>query len=227
MKPTQTLPSEYELYENVCIDKWKKTRAIQFIFGIILAWLSYNIIHSIVLSLRPEYQPPTPHFPGLSLNLLIIIFRIAAPVLILISIHEFIHTLILYFYTGQWPKVKASLDGISIRTPQWYIPRNQFLFINLAPVFILGISGLFLIPFVSQSYLSLLIFLFTISIGASYADITSSLYLFLHSPSSYLKTSGVIFVNRSLENDVPKLKKNIRISVESFIAKLDPLDESG
>jgi hypothetical protein len=227
MKVTNSLPPEYELYEHVRVDKWKRIRLVQLLIGVVILWLSYKLFQLFVLLLRPEYQPNPPQIQSLSWELFILIFSIAIPTIIILSIHEFIHALFLKINTGQWPRVKASWDGISVQNPKWYIPRNHFLLISLAPVCILTILGLLLIPFIPQKHISLLVFLVSINIGASYADITSSTYLFLHSPFIYIETKGKIYINKTLEFNVPKWKKRIRTSIETFIAKLDPLPESG
>jgi hypothetical protein len=227
MQVTKSLSPEYELYERVRVDKWKSIRLVQLFIGVVILWVSYKLLHLFALFLRPEYQPKPPQIQSLSLELFILIFSIAIPTIIVLSIHEFIHALILKIYTGQWPRVKASWDGISVQNPKWYIPRNHFLLISLAPVFILTNLGLLLIPFIPQKHISLLVFLVSINIGASYADITSSTYLFLHSPFIYVETKGKIYFNKTFEINVPEWKKRIRTSIETFIAKLDPLPGSG
>ena len=228
MKFTQTLPPEYELYEGIRVDELERTRLVQMFIGAVIVYLSYNLIQLLVILLRPEYQSADLQFQNLSIKLIISILTLAIPTLIVITIHEFIHAIFLWFYTGHWPTVHAAWDGICLRFPTWYIPRNQFLVTNLAPLCIISLIGFSLIPFIPQNHLGLLVFLTVMNIGASYADITSSAYLILHASSIYIELEGRIHIDKSLRsNTVPDRKVKIRSKIEEWIKKIDPITDSG
>jgi hypothetical protein len=86
MKSTQSLSPEYELYEGIRIDKLERTRLVQMLIGLVLAWLSYTLIQHLVILPRPDHQPSTLQFQGLSLKLLISIIKLALPTLVVITI---------------------------------------------------------------------------------------------------------------------------------------------
>ena len=228
MKATQTLPPTYIPYDNFRPSRWRKTHWVTWIFGMALAWLSYSFLRLIAEILRPDFQPRPLHFevPTLerSESILLVVFVLA----IVFAIHEFIHAVFLWFFTGHRPIIVAGGGGLAARLPSWYIPRDIFLVINLAPFCIISLVGLLLLLVVPQRYISLTVFLTAINMAGSIADITSSAYLFLHPPSIYLETEGTIYFDEHIGPDlVPEWKLRIRSLIEAAIAKLDPTNGAG
>ena len=228
MKATQTLPPTYLPYDRFKPSGLRKTHWVTYIFGIALTWPSYSILRLIAKVLRPDFQPRPLHFEVPTLerlgSTLVIVFALA----IVFAIHEFIHVIFLWFFTGHRPIIVAGGGNLAVRLPSWYIPRDIFLVINLAPFCIIGLFGLLLLLVVPQRYISLTVFLTAMSIGCSIADITSSAYLFLHPPSIYLETDGTLYFDEHIgPNLVPEWKLRFRSLIEAAIAKLDPINRAG
>ena len=228
MKAMQTLPSTYIPYENFRPSKWRKTHWVTWIFGIALAWLSYSFLRLMAEILRPDFQPRPLRFEVPTLerlgSILVLIFVLA----IVGAVHEFIHAIFLWFFTGHRPILVAGEGGLAVRLPSWYIPRDQFLVTNLAPFCIISLVGLLLLLVVPQRYISLTVFLTAMNMAGSIADITSSAYLFLHPPSIYLETEGTIYFDWLIGPDSSlEWKLRIRSLIEIAIAKLDPINGSG
>jgi hypothetical protein len=228
VKATQTLPLAYVPYENFRPSKWRKTHWVTWIFGIALAWLSYSFLRLMAEILRPDFQPRPLHFEVPTLERLGSILLVAFAVAVVFAIHEFIHIIFLWFYTGHRPIIIAGGGNLAVRLPSWYIPRYQFLVTSLAPFCIISLVGLLLLLIVPQRFLSLTVFLTAMNMAGSIADITSSAYLFLHPPSIYLETEGTIYFDGLAgPNSVPEWKLRIRSLVEAAIAKLDPMNRPG
>jgi hypothetical protein len=228
VKATQTLPPTYFPYNNLSPTKLRKTYWVTYIFGIALAWLSFRFLRLIAEILRPDFQPRPLHFEVPTLerlgSMLVTLFVLA----VVVAIHEFIHVIFLWFFTGHRPIIVAGGGNLAVRLPSWYIPRNKFLVINLAPFCIIGLVGLLLLLVVPQRYISLTVFLTAMSVGCSIADITSSAYLFLHPPSVYLETDGTLYFDEHIgPNLVPEWKLRTRYLIEATIDKLDPINRAG
>lgn len=197
-------------------------------FGIALAWLSYSFLRRLAEILRPDFQPHPLSFQTPTLERLWAILILVVILAIVFAIHELIHAVFLYFFTGHFPRLIAGAGGLAIRLPGWYIPRDQFLIANLAPFVVITLVGIFLLPAVSQSYISLMVFFTAMNVAGSIADILSSAYLFLHPPSIYLETEGKIYINENADiNSVLAWKVRVRSLIESAIDKLDPINGAG
>ena len=228
MKATQKLPSTFAPYDKFRPSKWRRTHWVTWVLGIALAWLSYSVLRFTAQALRPDFQPPPLGFTVPTLERLGSVLLVILAVGVVVAVHEFIHIAFLWFFTGHRPTIVAGNGGIAIRLPVWYIPRDQFLLVNLAPFCIISLVALLSLLVVPQRYLSLAVFLTAMNIAGSVADITSSAYLLLHPSSIYLETEGTIYFDRFVGSDsVPMWKLGVRSSIEAAIARLDPSSEQG
>ncbi len=228
MKATQTLPSTYIPYKNFSPTKWRKTNWVIYILGIALAWLSYSLLRHLAEILRPDFQSHPLHFQTPTPERLWAILILVVILVIVFAIHELVHAIFLYFFTGHFPSLVAGAGGLAIRLHGWYIPRDQFLIANLAPFVVITLVGILLLPAVPQSYISLTVFFTAMNIAGSIYDIFSSAYLFLHPPSIYLATEGTIYCDENADLDsMPAWKARVRAFIESAIHKLDPINGAG
>jgi hypothetical protein len=174
--------------------------------------------------LRPDFQPRPLHFQAPTPERLWAILILVVILAIFFAIHELVHATCLYFFTGHFPSLVAGAGGLAIRLPRWYIPRDQFLIVNLAPFVVITLIGVLLLPAVPQSYISLTVFFTAMNIAGSSADVFLSAYLFLHPSSIYLETEGTIYFNENADpNSVLAWKVRTRSLIESAIDKLDPI----
>lgn len=198
IKATQKIPSSYIPYAKFNPSRWRKTLWVFWIFGIALAWASYSVLRLAAQVLRPDFHAPPLGFKGSILERLGSVLVIILPVTVVLTVHELIHFILLWFFTDHCPTIVAGNGGLAVRLPNWYIPRDQFLLVNLAPFCIISLIGLLSLLVVPQRYLSMVVFLTAINIAGSAADIVSSLYIFLHSSSIYLETEGTIYFDGSI-----------------------------
>ena len=228
MKATQTLPPTYIPYDNFNPSRWRKTHWITWIFGVALAGLSFSFLRLLAEILRPEFQPRRLHFEVPNLERLGSILVLVLFLAIVFAVHELIHAIFLWFFTGHRPIIVAGGGGLAVRLPSWYIPRDQFLVTNLAPFCVISLTGLLLIIVVPENHINLLVFLTAMNIAGSSVDIASSAYLFLHPTSIYLETGGLVYSDGLIgPNPVPEWKLRIRSIIEAAILKLDPIIGAG
>lgn len=192
-----------------------------WLFGIALAWLSYNFLRLLAKIIRPDFQPRPLHLQAPTLERLWGILILVIILAIVFAIHELIHAILLFFFTGHFPTLVMGHGGAAIRLPHWYIPRDQFLTANLAPLVVITLLGVLLLSAVPQSYISLIVFFTAMNIAGSIADIFTSSYLFLHPPSIYLETEGTIYFDENTGlNSLLAWKVHARSIIESAIDKL-------
>lgn len=226
VKATQKLPSTYIPYDKFKPSNWRKTHWVFWVFGIALAWASYSLLRFTAQALSPDFQASPLGFTGPILERLGMALVLILPVAVVLTVHELIHFILLWLFTGHRPIIIAGNGGFAVRLPNWYIPRDQFLLVNLVPFCIISLVGLLSMPVVPQRHLSSAIFLTAINIAGSAADILSSVYIYLHSSSIYLETEGTIYFDGPIGPDsVSKWKLRVRSLIEATIAKLDPLGE--
>jgi len=229
IKATQKLPSTYIPYDKFRPSKWRRTHWVNWALGIALAWLSYSVLRFTAQALRPDFQASPLGFTGPILERLRSVPVIILPLAVVLAVHELIHFILLWFYTGDRPTLVVGYGGgFAVQMPSWYISRDLFLLVSLAPVCIISLVALFCLPVAPQGYLGLVVFLTALNMAMSVADITSSAYLLLHSSSIYIETEGTIYFDGPIGPDsVSKSKLRVRSLIEAAIARLDALSEVG
>jgi len=221
VKATQTLPHSYVVYNSFKPSKWKRTVWAIWLFGLLVAGVSFTFFRSLAISVRPEYQPKPLHFEVPTLERLYSIAILVVALAALFAVHELIHILCLWRFTGERPLIVTKGGGLGVRLPSWYLSRNEFLVANLAPVCLITMAGLLFLPLVPQTNISLLVFLIAMNFAGSTPDIASSVYILLHPPSIYLDTEGTIYTdNLQGSVSVSKWRQHIRSFIESTLAKL-------
>jgi len=197
---TQVLPEDYELYGDFRPEQFKKAIWAVSLVALVILVASYAFFFRLTSLFRPGFQSiKSLHFE-ISMERLWSVLTILVLLLVVFMLHELIHALCLWLYTGKRPVIRATLNGgggFYVRLPAWYIPRNAFLVVNLAPVCLITLVGFLLIFVVEQSSLGLLIFCLAVHLAGTTGDLASSFFIFLQPASVYLTTDGMIYTKGS------------------------------
>lgn len=228
MKATRVLPESYSLYHHFDETKYKKARWVVIVLGLLVYVASFALFNSLAERLHPEYQPVERLHIELTFERLIILLRLLVPVAVIAILHEGIHVLCLWLLTRERPTFATfeGVGGVGVRLPSWYLSRNAFLVANLAPVCSMTLAGLLLLPIVAHTGISLLVFCIALNLAGSITDVISSIYVYLHPPSAYVKTDGQIYHPQGPES-VARWKQRLRSVMEWIFARLEQSNGMG
>lgn len=219
----QVLPQSYTLYRHFDETKYKRAIWVVNVLGGLVFWVAFVFFNNLAELLRPEYQSVGRLHFQLSFERLITLLRLLLPVALMLIVHEGIHAMLLWSYTKERPTFVVTfkgIGGIAVRMPSWYLSRNAFLIVNLAPVCLMTLAVPFLILIVPRAAINILVFGAALNLAGSLSDIISSVYIYSHPADTYLDTNGSLFHNQGLLS-VPSWKRWLRSAVESFLAKLE------
>jgi hypothetical protein len=170
MHSTPTLPLYYEQDSTIDLAKDKTllinltiaSLALFFVFGGIFTILAGVISPALTRSGSIAIDLPT---------LLLALVAISAITVLVMVVHEFIHGL--FFWTFTHSKPEYGFKGVYAyaAAPDWYIPRNQFLVIGLAPLIILTLLGLVLLRFLPSPGVVMVVFGMTLNAAGAVGDI--------------------------------------------------------
>lgn len=155
----------------------------------LLAVPSLVLYWAIVLKARPEYRNRSKRSVALDSLL-----GLVAGTYPLEAVHEGIHAVALWSFTGEPPVVSLPLRGgyASAASPKWYFPRGYYLVVGLAPVATLTPLLLALARVAPASTLPALGWAVTRNVSSSSADLYVARQL-LGRPQSYLNDTGEVF----------------------------------
>jgi hypothetical protein len=114
-----------------------------------------------------------------------------AALLGILLLHELIHALFFYIYTGEKPVIGYKGLYAYAGAPGWYIKKKYFMVITLSPVVLITLFGFAALFFLTPSYQALVFLLITLNAGGSAGDLWMSYLLTKRSSETYINDSGV------------------------------------
>jgi hypothetical protein len=222
MNSTQVLPKSYRLKGDFRPEKYKKAVWAASLFALVILIGSYTFYYWLAGVLRPGFQSNQNLHFMLSLERFLSMWRIIIPLIIIILVHESIHALCLWIITGKRPILRATFKGaggLYVRLPSWYLSRNAFLVVNLAPVCSITLIGSILIMVLAQSTINLLIFCLSVHLAGATGDLLSSAFLFLQPASLYMTTDGILYIGENAQ--MPGWKEKLLSIMNSALSRLE------
>jgi hypothetical protein len=220
---TQLLPPSYSLYRHFDETRYKKATWVVILLGGLVFWVSFIMFNNLAGILRPEYQIVERLYFQLSAERLIALFRVLLPVAFVLILHECIHVVLLWLYTKERPIIVTTLEGIggiAVKMPSWYLSRNTFLIVSLAPACLITLAAPFLILVVPHTAINILVFCTALNLAGSLSDVISSIYIYSHPVNTYFDTNGSFFHDESSQT-VSNWKRRLRSVIEWFLTKLE------
>ena len=189
-KPTLIFPDGYELKGTLDLSKNKRLALITNIAGIVLlvffGWAFVNLLRFI----RPDYST--------TLTLLITdlgdVIRVIAVVLavtvVMVVVHEGLHGLVFWLITHRRPTFGFRGSYAFAAAPDWYIPRQPYLLVCLAPFVLITLIGLGLMAVAPEGFVPPLLLLISMNAAGAVGDLTVAAWLLLKPVSTLVQDYG-------------------------------------
>jgi len=122
--------------------------------------------------------------------------------------HELLHGLFFWIYTGERPAFGFKVVYAYASAPDWYIPRNKFIAVSLAPLVIITLAGLILLPVIAYGYVAELLLLVSANAAASVGDMIVAVWLSTKPDTVMVRDSGArMDVYAPAEEDVARMSR--------------------
>jgi len=115
---------------------------------------------------------------------------VLALMFVTIVVHEAIHGLGFYLLASARPVFAFRGVYAYAAAPGWYIPRNRFLLIGMAPLIVISLLGLILMLVVPASWIAPLVLICVVNASGAVGDIWVTLILLRQPPGSYAHDMG-------------------------------------
>ncbi len=184
MKATQFLPVQYKLDSSFDL-KNKKLLMWLNIIGLFLIGFFFLIFSRLLRWLRPDAQFS---FSITFENPLKILLQLAAILLVIaavLTLHEAVHGVFFWLFSRHKPTFGFSLAYAYAAMPDWYFPRNQYLWIGMAPFILLSLLGVGLMVLVPANTLGLLLIALVMNASGAVGDLAVLVWLSRKPRSSY------------------------------------------
>lgn len=116
-----------------------------------------------------------------------------ASVVLIVLLHEGVHGLFFWHFTGERPVIGVKGIYTYAAAPDWFLPRNQSVVVVIAPLLVLSVVGLLLLPVVPVWLVAPLVLALTLNAAAAVGDVLQVFWLLTQPPSALVKDAGDTF----------------------------------
>ena len=189
MKTTQTLPADYSLAWSLELQHNTRLNIILQLVG--LGWMALAgwLLTICVLWIRPELAAALHgNFTGgMMLTGLLILLALMIAVIIL---HELVHGLFFWIFTGKHPEFGTGPGYAYAAMPDWFFSKGRYLVIGLSPLIGLTAVGLAACALAPQAWLTALLASMIINAGGAIGDMYVCWRVARDGPDVWIKDSG-------------------------------------
>ena len=148
MHPTQTLPPDYAPYFTLDLSKSKRLVLLLNVLAIgLFIGFGYLFLRIAIAVLPDGYTAVQEGDFWSSLG-----FSLLAYLLMLV-LHELVHGLFFWFFTRERPRFGFKGAYAFATAPGWYFPKKHYLAVGLAPLVVLSLLGLLILPVLPEGWL--------------------------------------------------------------------------
>ena len=192
-RPTQVLPGTYQLSANLNLAKDIKLAIALNIASLGMFAGSVLLSFKFLQVLRPSLftDPSEGLFSGyLSGTFLVTLIILISVIIGMIFLHEAIHGLFFWLFTGGRPKFGFRGFYAYAAAPDWFIPKQAYLIISLAPLVVISVVGFGLMLILPPAWVLPILLLVTMNASGAVGDLYAFFWLLLKPKGLYIQDFG-------------------------------------
>ncbi len=164
-----------------------------FVFG----WLFSTIIYWL-RSLNPSAKGVWGLFSAHSAFELV---ALILSIIFMLIFHELIHGAFFWLFTGEQPKFALKAGYAYAASPDWCLPRPQYVITGLSPFVIISIFSILFATFLSSSVVPYLIYIATFNAAGALGDMIVVAWVLRQSASILVQDQGDKFITFAPDNE--------------------------
>jgi hypothetical protein len=200
MQVTTVLPTDYHRQATLDLSKSREAIAGAIVSGIVLLITVGWLLVQFTTLFRPtaleglrfcDIQTIAPD-GGTSITIPFqLIVDIVVAFVLVVPIHELIHGLYCWRFTGKRPSFRIKGLYVHAAAPsEVYFPRNQYLIVGIAPLVLLTLVGLLLMIIVPVIVVPILMLFIAFNAAGAAGDLLMVACLLSYSPDTLMQDNG-------------------------------------
>lgn len=189
MPPLKTLPSSYQLIHTIDLRQQPALMLALNVIGLALLLVFAWLFFWLASVLRPQAGLTLSFAINLPSSLKAILAILVAFISVLL-LHELVHGAFFWLITRTRPRFGLQAAYAYASAPEWFIPRNPYLIIGLAPLLLITILGIALLPWVPAGLLLPWIFALAVNASGSVGDVYIITWLLARPASALVNDHG-------------------------------------
>lgn len=176
MRPLASLPSHYSQRGRLDLGQQRAAALAINVGAIILVFVFGWLFLNYTVAVRPDMELLRLEAGNL-LDLVWFLGWLLLIASIQVGLHEAIHGLFFWSFTGSRPKFGFTGLYAYAAAPDWYLPRNQHLITSLAPFVLITLAGLGLLLVLPAGLVASVLVIITLNAAGSIGDLVVALWL--------------------------------------------------
>jgi len=189
MQATQQLPPDYLEQASLDVSRDKKAMLLLNLAGLLLLIPFGWLFATLFAVIRPNVATISLAFSGLG-SFLLVGVQMLLVVLGVVLCHELVHGLFFWWYTGSRFHFGLGMGYAYAAAPDWYLPRHQHRVVGLAPLVLISLLGLTLLPFLPTAVLPYLFVALLFNAAGSVGDLAMVGWLLLKPSHTLVRDTG-------------------------------------
>jgi len=192
MNASTELPPGYQLGGTLDLSRNKKAFFAVNVFGLLLLLVFTWLFIRLASAIRPSGEIPLsfPVTGGLSGGQLVTILLLFAVLAVMLVLHEAIHGFFFWLFTRQKPRFGFRGVYAFAAAPDWYLPRGQYAIVGIAPLVVISLLGMLLIPFIPDQWLMPVLAFVIFNASGAAGDVIVVAWLLLQPPGVLARDAG-------------------------------------
>jgi hypothetical protein len=191
MQVTQTLPINYREAGKFDLRDNRRLMVGLNLVGLVLMLFFGFMFLVLMVRLRPGLAQT---MVWLEVRSLTVFVRLLVSILLLsigfVVLHEAVHGFFFWLYTRSRPLFAFHWTYAYAAAPDWFMPRNRFLVVALAPLLIITAAGLLMMLLVPVDWLLAIWFVLTMNAAGAVGDLYIALRLAVSPESTLIQDRG-------------------------------------
>jgi hypothetical protein len=194
MHATKQLPTSYHIKKTLDFSGpraavWLNLAAIPLLF--IFGWFFSRIVYYL-RSINPSsigFWSLLNAFSGLGVIALIL------SLIFMLTFHELIHGAFFWIFTSEQPKFALRPGYAYASSPEWCLPRWQYIIVGLSPLVIISLLSILFAIFLASSIVPYLIYIATFNAAGALGDMIVVVWVLRQAPSIFVQDQGDKFIS--------------------------------
>lgn len=185
MRATRELPPGYQARARLHLSENRVMAIVLNVLGLLLLIPFAGLFSWLAGRMRPAFLEN-----GLLVFGMVEIATVLVAAFGVIVLHEAVHGLFFWLYTRSRPTFGYKVIYAYAAAPGWYLPRNQYILVGLAPLLLISLAGLAAIPFLPMRLLPALVIGLILNASGAVGDMAVVAWVLTYSPRALIHDEG-------------------------------------
>ncbi len=170
MQATHSLPPHYRQRGAMNLSQQPRLFLLLNLLGLVVLVLAALLFPWLASLVRPQAVSDLLQQFAAGFNAGSALLMLVLVMVVMVVVHEAIHGLFFWLFTRARPRFGLGMGYAYASAPGWYLPRNQYLVVGIAPLVVISVMGLVLLAVAPANWVAPLLGLMVMNASGAVGD---------------------------------------------------------